>query len=1021
MNNHLLIGLGGTGGKILKAIKKRLWREFPNDDAHGNNSRHSVAFLYVDSNDAMVANPYEQSWHVVGVPQTACFPPNEFLLINTGGTSISDIIYNAQNMPTLRPIITRSTALQRTVGNIDVAAGQIRRAGRIMFALKANEFVNKITGAYTSLTQITNTNNLHVVIFGGLCGGTGSGSIIDAICLTRKQFPNTRDTRIEVYAQYPEKFTNWDKGRYYQNGYAALKELNALNCGAWIPYDVTSPGAKYPAESNEFGLVLYSECNQSGTKFQTDDLPEIVSNHAYHKLFTDENDQTHDYFKTLSSEDISEGDKIEKNQYDGSPARTTCIASFGIKRIVYPEKKFKDRAAYELTKDAISKLTYNNYNSTARCYDNVKQNGVVFTVLNDNLERWKLTKEHLMLDKQVIQFANTQHSDWDSIWNNATSALSFEDAKANDQTTNNAIRGLKDYVNDIFESSFRNRVGCHQWYVNQMSLVNDYALTISKDVESAIFDSWKNGTGGYALNDLPKTATDLISYVRELLEQLPSEQINIKDDIDKFQAIIDSEINQYPNRDNWKLIQSTITKEDAFNNAINVLYNLYCAKTEFESKTFEHALLNQLLIQFSKLGQNIAEFIAAMDKAQKEVLSNIAKRNGIVRNMELYEIDNNNVSDFIDYHRHTKADVDTIADEFQKSFVASSIDDSQSFGQIAANMSTRNAVCETVETKVSKVIESFHTNDVQSKRIQPFLGTNVFDQLQNEENASGDPNYLNNFVGKMRQQSEVMLLIDNNQFGLNIAQVGTSDIIPTVYNQQNWLVSYPGKNLNNQQRAYSQRVVAALRGVLTTPQNQPPEFDNTYEINNEITIALACNVLPIRCISNWDWIRNELKKKYDNFINQNPDNAMLLHSEDGLENRLPSLLLEKQPVSQEDFRTYLYIAAVERYIESGKDDNNNDGWILNGEPDDLGNVSKTHVGKKFTDIETAINGNLKELLSNKVRAYLPSIKGLDGNIKRAKQTSIKQCASDNLQGLNVASPTYKDFYSAMQNACKLYD
>lgn len=1020
MNNHLLIGLGGTGGKILKAFKKRLWREFPNDNEHGNTDSHSFAFLYVDSSDSMVANPTEQSWHVVGVPQTACFTKNEFLQIDTGGTPISNLISNSQSLPTLKPIITRATALQKTVGNIDVAAGQMRRAGRIMFALKANEFVNKIKAAFNSLSTKTGLDNLHIMIFGGLCGGTGSGSIIDAICLCRKQFSTAR---IEVYAQYPEGITTWDKGRYFQNGYAALEELNALNCGAWTPYDVTSDrGAKYPNTCKDFGLVLYSERNKSGSRFQIEDLPEIVSNHVYHKVFTTENAITTDYFQTLSSENIHQCDKIEYNQYDGSPARTTCIASFGIKRIVYPEKKFKNRAAYELTKDAIYKLTFNNYNSTARCYANEKHTGVVYTVVKDNLERWKLTKEHLMLDKEVIQFANTQHSNWDSIWDIATSSLSFDDAKANDDATHNAIRGLKDYVDDIFLSSFRNKVGCHEWYANQMSLVHEYALNISKGVENAIYDSWKNGIGGYALNDLPQIATDIITHVRAMVGQLPSEQTKLTDDIENFQDAIEGEIIQYPNRDNWKVFQSTITKEDAFNNAINILYNLYCAKTEFESKEFEQALLNDLLIQFTKMSKNIASFVEAMDKAHKEVLSNIAKRMGVVRDMELYEIDNVNVNDFVDYHRHTKSDVDAIADAFRSAFTTDETNNSHNFGYVAEQMTLENAVCESVETKVAKVIERLHYNDVNSQIIKhPFLGTTVFDQLQNEATASGDPNYLTNFVNKIEKQSEVMLLIDTNQFQKNIAQVGQAEKIPMNYNQKHWLVSYPGANLPPQQQAFAQKLRQAFQGALTSPNGTTPQFDDTYEISNEITVALASNMLPIRSINNWDWNSNVLKEKYDDLIRQNPDNEMLLHSEDDIANKLPSLLLEVQAVNPEDFRMYLYIAAVEKFIESGMDNNNDEGWVLNGDPDDIGNIAKTLIGKKFTEIETAITEDNKNLLTNKVCAYIPTIKHLDGNARREKQALIKQCAIANLQGLNVASPTYKDFYSAMQNAIKLYD
>ena len=30
--NHILVGVGGTGGKVLKAIRKRIYQEFPNDE-----------------------------------------------------------------------------------------------------------------------------------------------------------------------------------------------------------------------------------------------------------------------------------------------------------------------------------------------------------------------------------------------------------------------------------------------------------------------------------------------------------------------------------------------------------------------------------------------------------------------------------------------------------------------------------------------------------------------------------------------------------------------------------------------------------------------------------------------------------------------------------------------------------------------------------------------------------------------------------------------------------------------------
>lgn len=42
--NHILIGLGGTGGKILRAFKMRMFEEFPNKEER---EKQPVSILYV--------------------------------------------------------------------------------------------------------------------------------------------------------------------------------------------------------------------------------------------------------------------------------------------------------------------------------------------------------------------------------------------------------------------------------------------------------------------------------------------------------------------------------------------------------------------------------------------------------------------------------------------------------------------------------------------------------------------------------------------------------------------------------------------------------------------------------------------------------------------------------------------------------------------------------------------------------------------------------------------------------------
>ena len=44
MANHLVIGLGGTGGSVLRALRKRIYEEFRSNDPKGS---ANIEYLYV--------------------------------------------------------------------------------------------------------------------------------------------------------------------------------------------------------------------------------------------------------------------------------------------------------------------------------------------------------------------------------------------------------------------------------------------------------------------------------------------------------------------------------------------------------------------------------------------------------------------------------------------------------------------------------------------------------------------------------------------------------------------------------------------------------------------------------------------------------------------------------------------------------------------------------------------------------------------------------------------------------------
>ena len=122
IRNNILVGLGGTGGKILKAIRKRLNQEYSEEELNSI----PISFLYVDSTDT------DRISKETGEDM---FDEGEFLYIQ--GKNIKDVLKSPSSFPKLAGIIENPEGLMKAIGDVGAAAGQKRRAGRMLFAMNA--------------------------------------------------------------------------------------------------------------------------------------------------------------------------------------------------------------------------------------------------------------------------------------------------------------------------------------------------------------------------------------------------------------------------------------------------------------------------------------------------------------------------------------------------------------------------------------------------------------------------------------------------------------------------------------------------------------------------------------------------------------------------------------------------------------------------------------------------------------------------------------------------------------------
>ena len=124
MANHLVIGLGGTGGSVLRALRKRIYEEFRSNEPAG---KANIEYLYVDSSLADLND--EESWQTLGV--SVQLAPAQRLSINGIGAGV---LSNLDQYPGINAFINRQdeSMLKEGIGAIisEGIGGQRRRFGR---------------------------------------------------------------------------------------------------------------------------------------------------------------------------------------------------------------------------------------------------------------------------------------------------------------------------------------------------------------------------------------------------------------------------------------------------------------------------------------------------------------------------------------------------------------------------------------------------------------------------------------------------------------------------------------------------------------------------------------------------------------------------------------------------------------------------------------------------------------------------------------------------------------------------
>ena len=888
-SNHILVGLGGTGGKILRAFKMRMFEEFHDDDVR---KKQPVALLYVDSTDEMMPQDGKArpDFRVMG--KDASFTNDEFL--NIKEVDVEYILDHINDYPSVKGIVNNVMAVKSAIGSLGQAAGQKRRAGRLLFAANAVGFENSLKKAFSKCRNVSGQEaktNIH--IFAGLSGGTGSGSIIDAILLARKNF---KDAKISVYAMMPEKNLpkqDMDQGRYYQNGYAALNELNALQAGRWFPQDVTGIGESHlysdKVKGVADGLTIYSNVNENGMSINSlVELPKIVSDYIFARIFfINEEDQVNsDIIRAYNFENMDdfalEYDETANIGADGrkTVARTKKVNSFGIKRVMYPELRVLKHITYTVGESVLYQFKYNNWRENQGFVNEVRNKDYRRDYLNnDNLQKWMLDDLHLTYELKVLE-SDTDYPRFNDYWHDKAIGYAEEAKKAS-----NPLNELDNIMGEFYANHFREE-GVETFFTGKEKAIPEIAKEIRHNVEKELYEKWK--VGDVSIVELQKVSKLLLEKITDIRTDLETKS---KEEKENYEAV---DLDRSDNVSEWSrlgVLQNMIGKgAKRYAEHQEILTDYYTSKTMLAAYEFAKKLAARVYIEMGKMDADISAFGQKINDAIDETERLVTAQRKVNKGLEdmkgaIIEVsEDETMSEFEVELKVDKVDMPNIARQIRESVLPEG--DFVNFGRLANDISVDD-IKDAFDIKLSQIVKTKHDEKADSDN--KVLGLNILTQLQQKLKTDDD---IKAFASKIVSQSGVYLKLNNDQIRRHLRN-NEDDLSPTnpaSINKKTILISIPSPDDNEGLKKFADKLEMAFndsirQGVARTTivvNRKSPRKD-------ELSIITVAYCFPIRAI---DWM-SDYKKLYEKSLNTgNPasdmSNAILLHSE-GDGSQFPSL------------------------------------------------------------------------------------------------------------------------------------
>ncbi len=886
MKNHLIIGLGGTGGKIIRSFRKMIYQNFRKE----NPDKVHIAYLYMDSSSEMM-DLNDPEWKVLG--HSVQLGKNSQMKI--GGANLHTILDNIQNYPGIKGWIGDKNQWKEILNSIvgETLGGQKRRLGRFLFANRVTDFNDRLSHLINELRNQSSIEATTFHICCGLAGGTGSGSLIDVIAQIRNMGFDDQDTyRIILYVLLPDDNPpkNWDTGNYHANGFAALTELNALSVGELKPHDLTGQRNRLELQDPFNGCYVFTNKNENGITVDVDKgMPDITADFLYQKVVAVRN--LEQWPGTLMKQENSEnGDGLpETAPHTKNPERSKRFMAFGIKRLAVPEEEILEYMTYSFASQAALQLLYNNWQDGAGFEDEPKNADFREYVQQEaSLERWRLKDDHICLSLGILE-SDTGNKKWKPI------AIEWQDFVANSRQLIRENRKEEVWPDELeticqkrFSEDYRTS-GVVKFYENKLRARQEMAKEICSLIEADLFDEWR--TGVKSMYEIRQLMEDLIMVTEERHK-------NIEDRKSKLENRESNIIKEIENRKkewaNMSMIARVAGKGKKIFEAQSVNFqHFYEIQTWIKGWEFARRLLEELKEQLNDLKQETDECFSRIKKANDIFKANIDARckdeSGDLKKhliryynpRQVKDITARFSRDFSIQGTHTSG---------VRSLLVKKTGERPGFASFNRNISVMQLI-DSLENECEKSVKRAHETVLQSVR-ERLMDVNIIERLENQY----DVNYhdLKNFIFSLSGFAGNYVIFDQQEK----AKQGHG--IPASPNCVNEFTAILPKSQSD--------FMDRLKQALTESRGGKVNIVETDAASNEITLISITNLFPLRFIKTV----KDLQKKYDLRLNAlGKDRATLeLHIEGDGSQFPPVFVKSGKEILEEGIRYFLLAKAA---------------------------------------------------------------------------------------------------------------